>query len=132
PFDKDHRSTLVSWMVLLLLVSVVPMPARSFPIFSYGLMLLIGFLSALLLAQRRGLREGIKPELLFDMAFWVLVCGILGARLFYLIQYHEEVFAGKQGMDLLFAAVNLSQGGIVLYGSLLGGGAAFFWFCWKH
>ena len=66
------------------------------------------------------------------MAFWVLVCGIAGARLWYLSQYHEEVFANKQGLELLFAAVNLSKGGIVLYGSLLGGTAAFFWFCWKH
>src|SRR5690606_10736574 len=119
-------SSLVSWLAVLLLVSIVPMPAASFPIFSYGLMLLVGFLSALLLAQRRGPREGIKPELLFDMAFWVLVSGIVGARLFYLIQYQEEVFAGKQGMELVKAAVNLSQGGIVLYGSLLGGAAAFF------
>src|SRR5690606_11875985 len=70
PFNKEHRSSLVSWLAVLLLVSIVPMPAASFPIFSYGLMLLVGFLSALLLAQRRGLREGIKPELLFDMAFW--------------------------------------------------------------
>src|SRR5690606_38516864 len=32
----------------------------------------------------------------------------------------------------VLAAINLSKGGIVLYGSLLGGAAAFFWFCWKH
>jgi phosphatidylglycerol---prolipoprotein diacylglyceryl transferase len=132
PFGNNHRASLITWMALLLLVSVVPLPARSFPIFSYGLMLLIGFLSALFLGQRRAVREGIKPELLFDLAFWLLVSGIVGARLFYLIQYHKQVFAGKQGLELLVAAVNLSQGGIVLYGSLLGGAAAFFWFCWKH
>jgi phosphatidylglycerol---prolipoprotein diacylglyceryl transferase len=132
PFAKEHRSSLLIWAAALLLVSVLPMPMASLPIFGYGLMLLIGFLSGLLLAQRRAVREGIKAELLFDMAFWVLVSGIVGARLFYVIQYHEQVFGGKQGVELLFAAVNLSGGGIVLYGSLLGGAAAFFWLCWKH
>lgn len=120
----------------LLVKSILPRvfeePVTSFPIFSYGFLLLIGFLTALYTAQRRAAREGVDPSLLFDMAFWVLVCGIGGARLWYLAQYHDEVFAGKQGLGLLLASVNLSKGGIVLYGSLLGGTAAFFWFCWKH
>lgn len=132
PFGKQNRLPLYAGGGLLLAVSVVRLPVDSFPIFSYGFMLLVGFLAALLLAQRRGKREGINPDLLFDMAFWVLVCGIVGARLWYLVQYHEKVFAGKQGLELVKAAVNLSNGGIVLYGSLLGGTAAFFWFCWKH
>ena len=132
PLATENRSSLLMWLGALLIATFVPLPVASFPIFSYGFLLLIGFLSALFTAQRRAARVGVDPNLLFDMAFWVLVCGIVGARVWYVTQYFDQEFADKQGLQLAFALVNLSKGGIVLYGSLLGGAAAFFWFCWRH
>ena len=132
PFEKENRSSLLLWGAALLAVTIVPLPFRSLPIFGYGFMLLIGFGTALYTAQRRAAREGIDPNLLFDAGFWILVCGILGARLWYVAQYPDEVFRDAEGLGVLKAAINLSKGGIVLYGSLLGGTAAYFWFCWKH
>ena len=127
----ELRSALPFWGGALLLVSVVPFPTASLPIFGYGFMLLVGFLAALKFAQRRAVHVGIDKELVFDAGFWVLVCGIVGARTFFLLQYGDRVFAGKQGGELITAVFNLSQGGIVLYGGVLGGAAAYFWFCWK-
>ena len=129
---KELRSAIPWWGGALLFVTVAPMPVDSLPIFGYGFMLLIGFLAALKAAQRRAARVGIDRDLVFDTGFWVLICGVIGARLFYLIQYGEEVFAGKQGMEAVKAVFALSQGGIVLYGGVLGGALAYFWFCRKH
>jgi len=103
------------------------------PIFGYGLMLLIGFASAIWLANVRAKRARLPPETIWDLAFFLFIGGIVGARAFYLVQYHHEVFADKHTLpEILFAVVNLSNGGIVLYGGLIAGAAAYFTFCYVN
>ena len=100
------------------------------PIFGYGFMLFLGMASAIGLATWRAEREGVSTDLMWDMAFCLFVAGIAGGRLFYLVQKRGEVFANVQDVwSFLNAAFNLSQGGLVLYGALLAGAAAFFTFC---
>lgn len=100
------------------------------PVFGYGFMLFLGMASAIALASWRAEREGVSTDLIWDMAFVLFIVGIAGGRLFYLVQKREEVFANVNDVRSLFNAVfNLSQGGLVLYGALLGGAAAFFSFC---
>lgn len=100
------------------------------PIFGYGAMLLCGVLAAVWLASRRAQAAGLPPEIIWDLAMWIFLPGIVGARLFYLLQYHERVFAGSQSTaEFLWRAVNLSDGGIVFYGGAIAGAIAFFTFC---
>ena len=100
------------------------------PVFGYGFMLFLGMASAIALASWRAEREGVSTDLIWDMAFALFIVGIAGGRLFYLVQKREEVFANVNDFASLVNAVfNLSQGGLVLYGALLGGAAAFFSFC---
>lgn len=110
------------------------LPVASVPLFGYGFMLLIGFLSALGFARRQARLAGVDPEIIFDMAYWLLIPGILGGRLAYLVQHGEHVFFDDSGHRLtgaaaLFAAVNLSRGGLVLIGALAGGAIGFFGYC---
>ena len=100
------------------------------PVYGYGLMLVIGFTTGAMLAARRAVKMGLSRDLIWDLATWLFLPGIIGARLFFLIQYGKEVFAGVPPKDWLMTAVNLSQGGIVLYGALLGGAAGYFSFCY--
>lgn len=100
------------------------------PLFGYASMLLTGLISAIWLAERRAKWSGFDPEMIWDLATWLFIPGIVGARIFYLVQYREQVFAGKQGLwPVLAAAVNLTEGGIVLYGALIAGALAFFGYC---
>ncbi len=133
----ENRPVLGTFLVALVAAGFAPMVAArlgrtSFPIFGYGFMLLIGFLAGLKFAERRARRAGLDPSLVFDLGFWLLIAGVGGARLFYIVQKPDEVFAGKQGLDAVKAAVNLSQGGLVLYGGLIGGAVAYFLFCYRH
>ena len=102
------------------------------PIFGYGLMLFMGISSAAYLAARRAERSGVSSEVIWDLAGWIVIPGILGARLFYLIQYHDEVFAGVPVSQWPVIALNFSQGGIVLYGGLLAGAVGYFSFCYQR
>jgi len=108
------------WLVLPRLTD-----ARGLPIRGFGLMLLLAVLSAVGLAARRARRLGIEVDLVYTLAFWALVPGILGARLFYVIQKWPEDFAPiyqQQGLGALLGSLaNIAQGGIVFYGSLIGG-----------
>jgi len=95
----------------------IPLPwGRSFPIASYGFMILLGFLLSLWLLRRRGQRLGIDPNAMFDAATFMLLGGIIGARVFYVIENWQS-FAQNPGMIL-----RLDKGGLAFYGGLLGGG----------
>lgn len=103
--------------------------AQGIPVYGYGFMLFVGFLLAAWNASLRARRIGLEADLVWDLAMWLIFPGIIGARLFYLIQYHERIFAGKGALESLGAAVNLADGGLVFYGSFLGGLAGFAAFC---
>ena len=54
------------------------------------------------------------------MSFWIFLFGLIGARLFYCIEYW-----GKD-IKSLWDVLQYWKGGIVYYGGILGGVAAFF------
>ncbi len=99
----------------------LPIVKTGIPVFGYGLMMFIGFSSATWLATRRVRAIGQPPEAIWDMMMWALIPGLIGARTIYLMQNWNQVFARKQGMDLLLAPFALWDGGIVFYGSVIGG-----------
>ncbi|HRA89569.1 MAG TPA: prolipoprotein diacylglyceryl transferase [Planctomycetaceae bacterium] len=107
----------------------LPIVKSGIPVFGYGLMMFVGFSSATWLASRRVRAIGQPPEIIWDMMMWALIPGLIGARLTYLMQNWDTVFAGKKGGDLLLAAIALWDGGIVFYGSVVGGIVGVVIFC---
>ena len=97
-----------------------------FPVYGYGVMLVLAFVSSTWLAWWRAQREGLDPEVIFDMAFWVFLSGLVGARLFYCIEYW--------GSDIhnLWEALQYWRGGIVYYGGIVGGAIGFLVYRWFH
>jgi phosphatidylglycerol:prolipoprotein diacylglycerol transferase len=47
---------------------------------AYGTLLMLGFLAAIWLSARQGKRRGIEAGRFLDLAIWVLVAGLVGAR----------------------------------------------------
>jgi len=61
----------------------------------------------------------------FDLGIWVIISSILGARLFYVLENHDQ-FSGSMGW---WDALKIWEGGLVFYGGLFGAiGTAYFWF----
>ncbi len=95
----------------------IPLPGGgTFRLPAYGFMILVGFLVCLWLLQRRGRRMGLNPLALFDLAVWVLLGGLAGARIFYVI-HHWSDFS-----DRLWHVFFLWEGGLAFFGGLIGGG----------
>ena len=60
------------------------------PIRGYGTMLLVAVLAAIGLTVWRGRKLGLDPDMLIMLSFWVILPGILGARVFYIVEYWED------------------------------------------
>ncbi len=119
---------------------VLPVVAEpeGLPIRGYGAMLLAGVLSGVWLAVRRARAAGLDQEVIFSLAFWMFLLGILGARLFYVIEYwrHYLYVPGEERLrplaEIVKSILNVTEGGLVVYGALVGGMGAFLVFVWRN
>lgn len=138
PRQGFNADTLGYMPVLLLLGLVIAylLPAISdtngLPIRGYGVMLLVAVVTGVGMAVYRGRRMGVDPELILSLAFWLFVSGLVGARLFYLIEYWDRMIAGKSLTQALAAAISIQEGGLVVYGMLVVGGLALIAFIYRY
>ena len=87
----------------------------------YGLFLLLAILLGVTLAAWRARAIGVTTDQITQLAFCMMVCGLAGARLFYVLQYPEDFFADGISLSSLLGALNMTKGGMVVFGSLIGG-----------
>jgi len=96
----------------------IPLPwGGTYRAASYGVMIVIGFLLCLWLLRRRGRRMGLNPLVLYDMAILILLCGIVGARLFYVIDNWQSGGFDKDP----WLIIRIDKGGLAFFGGLAGG-----------
>lgn len=93
------------------------------PLHTYGVMLALAFVAAIWLAQKEAERQGQDPQLVGDLAFWVLVSSLAGARLFFiLVNWSDYVGAGAfvtTRFGRLPRLLALWEGGMVFYGGFI-------------
>jgi len=85
-----------------------------FTVYTYGVFVAFAFLLSTWLITRRAARLGFDPEIIGNFLIFVLVCGILSARVFYVVLNWSE-FASD-----LPEIFRLYHGGLVWYGGLIG------------
>lgn len=92
------------------------------PIRGFGVMMMVAMVAGVGLAMRRAWQMGIDPELMTSLAMWMIFPGIIGARVFFIVQYHDEFFRPNASWrDILMSLVDVTKGGLVVYGSVLAG-----------
>ncbi len=96
------------------------------PIYGFGVMLFLAFVSCLWLAKRRATKVGIERTVIEDLALWLFGGGILGARLCYLFLQKDALRDVDDVGDFLVKLVSIWDGGIILYGSVIGATASYF------
>jgi len=84
-----------------------------FYIYSYGLMFVLSFAVALTLARHQAKKENLNPEAISNFAFLVFVAGIIGARLFYVIE--NICYYLKKPLEIIM----LQHGGLSWFGGLI-------------
>ncbi|MHB1038477.1 MAG: prolipoprotein diacylglyceryl transferase family protein [Pirellulales bacterium] len=125
-FNADTRGYVP---VLALLGAAIAwlLPALSdqygLPIRGFGTMMLVSVLAGVALAAYRARRVGLDPEIILSLAFWLFVGGIVGARVFYILEYWQDYRRATLG-ETLRAMLDFTKGGLVVFGSVIGAGAA--------
>lgn len=86
-----------------------------FSIAMYGVIIGLGFLVALLIISRVAKWSGQNPDDYWDLAIYIIIFSIVGARLYYVI------FAWDYYKDDLLSIFNTRNGGLAIYGGVIAG-----------
>jgi phosphatidylglycerol:prolipoprotein diacylglycerol transferase len=98
----------------------LPIGPRGLGVHSYGLAIAVGFAIGVILAAREARRAGLDPGAMLDLLFWILVSGVLGSRLAFVLLHAGDYLAlCKQGLSGCLAPLKLWEGGLVYYGGAL-------------
>ena len=134
-FNADTKSYLPVFVIVGLgIIFVLPNVVeadKGLPVRSYGVMTMLAIISAISLATYRAKKFGISKETIYAFTFGFCVAGFIGARIFHVIEYWEIAYRREnQDGSLAFyptltAILNVPQGGLVVYGALIGGMIAF-------
>jgi phosphatidylglycerol---prolipoprotein diacylglyceryl transferase len=101
------------------------------PVRGYGVLMMLGVASAIWIANRRIESQGISREAFFSLALWSVLGGLIGARLFYVLQKWEEL-PGDTLSAKLWVAAQFTEGGLVVYGGAMGGLLGILLWTWKN
>lgn len=96
--------------------------AGSFPIAIYGFMLSLGMLAGFTLAAHISKERGLGSDIIWDFAPWAIFLSIIGARTYYVATSWDSY---KDDISSIF---NLRQGGIAIYGSIIGAFIALYFY----
>ncbi len=68
------------------------------------------------LTAREAERKGFKKEDVYEAAMWIIVAGIIGARLFHVLDHWSHEYAANP-----VRALYIWEGGLAIWGALIGG-----------
>lgn len=84
-----------------------------FAVHWYGILIGMGVFIGFLLVLREGNRQGINPDLFYDLIIFGVPAGIIGARLYYVI-FEWDVFIANP-----IRALYIWEGGLAIHGALI-------------
>jgi phosphatidylglycerol:prolipoprotein diacylglycerol transferase len=91
----------------------------------YGVIIMVGVIMAAYIAYRRAKQYGQDPEQVLNMLTWVLIAGVLGARIWHILTPPPSMVA--IGFDTRYyltpplAALDIRKGGLGIVGAVIGG-----------
>lgn len=84
----------------------------------YALCIIAGIIAAVILTNQRLTKRGAEPWVVIDIALIAVPLAIIGARIFHVVTHWGFYFG--PGTDI-WAIFRIWEGGIAIYGSLIGG-----------
>jgi phosphatidylglycerol:prolipoprotein diacylglycerol transferase len=95
-------------------------------IYWYGLFVVLGVLAAVSVTAKLAKRAGLEGGKIFDLAFWLILGGLAGARLYHVLL--ELPYYSKYPGDI----IKVWQGGLAIHGGIIAGLLILFFFCRKE
>lgn len=92
----------------------------------WGIMVALGILAGIWVAYREAIRVGLDGEKVLDFAFWAVLSGFIGARIW------EVIFTYQNYVDQPWRALMFWDGGLSIQGAVVGGLLTAIWFLRKN
>jgi len=86
-------------------------------VYTYGFMMATAFLVCYFILKHEAVKRGDNPDFASSLIFWAAIGGIIGAKIFYLVEFFQDVLQDPVGMIF-------SGAGLVFHGGLIGGTTA--------
>jgi len=103
------------------------------PVRCYGTMIVAGVLLGIVLARRRVPLLGIDLNACVDVGLLGTLGGIIGARLFHVLQFREHYnFLGPRGLEAFLDIFRVWNGGLVFYGAFAAAIPLTAWYCKRN
>ena len=93
-----------------------------FPLRWYGVIVMVGIIVGAAIVERELKRRGENGDRIWDVLIWVLPIGILGARLWYVL--NATLGGNNYYAENPIQIINIPQGGLHIFGGFLFGAAA--------
>lgn len=92
----------------------------------YSFLIICGVIAALVLCTHEEKRRHLPTDTVIDLAFWVIPLGLLGARIYY-VCFQWQLFS-----EDLLSIFRIWEGGLAIYGGVIGGLAGVCLFAWRR
>lgn len=94
-------------------------------IYWYGLFMMLAIVIGIAVFWFLGRSKKINLEVAIDYAFWLVICGLVSARLYYLILEFNYYYRQPGEM------IKVWHGGLAIHGAIIGGAIAIYYFANK-
>jgi phosphatidylglycerol:prolipoprotein diacylglycerol transferase len=103
-----------------IIISIDPIIFRigNFELRWYSIAITLAIIAAIVIAAREGKRKGLSADFIYSLAPWVVIVGVIGARLFHVVD-QWGLYVGNP-----IHIFHVQQGGLAIWGALAGGGVA--------
>ncbi|HEY3674083.1 MAG TPA: prolipoprotein diacylglyceryl transferase [Acidimicrobiia bacterium] len=103
-----------------MLLGSIPSPSDGNlgPFHMYGVILAVGVLVGVAVAEQRWRRRGYPRDGIYDIAFWVVIWGVIGARVYHVITDYQRF------EDDPWRAFQIWRGGLSIWGAVIAGAIA--------
>lgn len=98
----------------------------NFKIRYYSVFILIAFVSGYFLVSKEAKRFKVPKDYIFNIFFWVIIAGLIGARLYYVL-FNFDLYRGN-----LLEILEVWNGGLAIHGGIIGGMIAIYFYTKKY
>ncbi len=91
----------------------------------YSVLILIGVIIAMFIIIREAKRYDYSPEFVFNLLFWTIIVGIIGARLYYVV-FNYEMY------NNFFDIFKIWEGGLAIHGGIIFGTITAILYCKRY
>ncbi|MBZ6527083.1 prolipoprotein diacylglyceryl transferase [Aerococcaceae bacterium DSM 111021] len=110
----------------LLAIDPIAFEILGWPVRWYGVIIGLAILIGYILFTREASRKGIDSDTSFDLLFWTVIFGLVGARIYYVI------FSSQSYLSDPLSVFRVWEGGMAIYGGVIGGALTIYILCQKY